>query len=247
MVAKPKPEIIKPKIETTKTLATNYVNMLLYGRPGIGKTVALATAPEPLILSAEAGLLSLLHKDVPYVAIRSIGDLRDVYRWLMNSDEANQYRTVCIDSISEVCDMAFVDAKSRVGNEIPVLYSELRTTVLPLLSSFRNIPKHTVVTARETVKQSKRDTITMPTMVGNKLTDDLPYLYDIVLHYTLDDNDRRIIYTDSECGSVAKDRTGLLPKTITDTSNLVTDVISLFTGNLGGANDHRGSNSSHNS
>ena len=222
----------RPQIKSTKTLESNYLNMLIYGRAGVGKTVSLGTAPNPLILSAEAGMLSLLSTDIPYVSIRSLDDLRDVYAWLLTSTEADRYRTVCIDSISEVCDIAFVDCKKRVGSSIPTLYSELRTTVLPLLSAFRNLPKHIVATARETSKQGKNNEVIVgPAMVGNKLTDDLPYLYDVVLHYTLDDNGNRVCYSNSSCGSIAKDRTGLLPAEIRGMETLVSEIINLIGGN----------------
>ena len=226
-----KKKLIIPEIKSTSKLDSNYLNMLIYGRAGIGKTVSLSTAPSPLILSAEAGMLSLLSQDIPYIAIRSLDDLRDTYTWLMTSPDANRYQTVCIDSISEVCDLAFTDCKKRVGNAIPVLYSELRATVLPLLSAFRNLPKHLVVTARETTRQVNDETIVGPAMVGNKLTDDLPYLYDVVLHYTIDDASNRVIYSNSTFGSIAKDRTGLLPAEIRDMDTLVTDIINSIGGN----------------
>ena len=221
---------VRPQIKSTKSLESNFLNMLIYGRAGVGKTVSLGTAPKPLILSAEAGMLSLLSMDIPYVTIRSIADLRDVYTWLLTSPEADQYQTVCIDSISEVCDIAFVECKKRVGSSIPTLYSELRTTVLPLLSAFRNLPKHIVATARETTKQTKNEVIVGPAMVGNKLTDDLPYLYDVVLHYTIDESNNRVCYTNSSCGSIAKDRTGLLPDEIRGMDNLVNGIINSIGG-----------------
>ena len=217
--------MVRPEIRSTSSVDSNRLNLLLYGRAGIGKTVSLGTAPSPIILSAEAGMLSLLSRDIPYISIRSISDLRDVYQWLLSSEEAERYETVCLDSVSEVCDLAFAESRKRVGSEIPVLYSELRSVVLPILSAFRGLSKHLVGTARETVKDLKDGRMVMPSMVGNRLTEDLPYLFDMVLHYTLDDEDRRVIYTNSECGSVAKDRTGLLPSELRDLDNLVGDIL----------------------
>ena len=214
-------------IKSTDNITTTHVNMLIYGRAGIGKTTSLATAPSPLILSAEAGLLSLIKHPIPYITIDSIDTLRTVYTWLTDSKEAEQYETVCIDSISEVCDLVFVDCKRRVGTNPAELYPELRSIMLPALTMFRSLPKHVVVTAREQTKSIKRETIVTPAMVGNKLVDDLPYVFDMVLHYTLDDSGKRVIHTNSDTGSLAKDRTGLLADQITDTTKLIADIINL--------------------
>ena len=104
--------------------------------------------------------------------------------------------------------------------------------MLPLLSAFRGLPKHVVATAREVVKETRRETMVMPAMVGNRLTDDLPYLFDMVLHYTLDEHDKRVIYTNSECGSIAKDRTGLLPSELRGMDNLVGDILGIVHGKV---------------
>ena len=214
------------KIKSTKTAGVvDGVNVLLYGRAGIGKTCALAQCPKPIIVSAEGGLLSLQHTDTPYVDVADMKQLREVYKWLSSSNEADKYRTVCIDSLSEICDIAFIDCKRRVGNKPAELYPELRSSVLPLLTAFRSMKKNFIATARETTKQFKRDDITMPTVVGNKLAEDVAYVFDVVLHYTLDADDKRIVYTNNSCGSIAKDRTGLLPPIIKDTSNLLSFVI----------------------
>ena len=208
------------KVQSTKGVGLSTgVNLLLYGRAGIGKTCALAYCPKPIILSAEGGLLSLQSLDIPYVTIGSPADLREVYAWLRKSEEGKQYQTICIDSISEICDLAFVDCKNRVGNDPATLYPELRSSVLPILTAFRSLPRHFVATARETTKQLKREQLTMPSVIGNKLSDDLPYVFDVVLHYTLDSDDNRIVYTNTDCGSVAKDRTGLLTAEIKDIGN----------------------------
>ena len=222
-------------VKSTKGVGVHAgINVLLYGRAGIGKTMSLSHCPDPIILSAEGGLLSLQAHDLPYIQIESTSDLRDAYKWLRDSADGKGYRTICIDSISEVCDLAFEECKRRVGTEPAKLYPELRASVLPILSAFRALPKHFVATARETTKQLKREQLTGPAVVGNKLTDDLPYVFDIVLHYTLDSDDHRIVYTNSDKGSIAKDRTGLLPPEIKDTEAVLGIIINTI---LGETND----------
>ena len=205
-------------------------NILLYGQAGVGKTTSLASLPDPVILSAEAGMLSLRDKDIPFLKITTLDDVRNAYTWLKSAEEAKAYRSVAIDSLSELCDIAFKDCQSRVGNEVQKLYPELRNTVASLIRNFKRLPVHFVCTAREQVKELRSGRISAPTVVGNKLADDLPHAFDLVLHYTIDSTNERLVHTDSSCGSVAKDRTGTLPSTIADTSDLFGYVLKTILG-----------------
>ena len=57
------------KFSSTKQ-TVEHINCLVYGEAGIGKTTLCATAPSPLIISAEAGLLSLKKHDIPVYEIK---------------------------------------------------------------------------------------------------------------------------------------------------------------------------------
>ena len=220
------------KIQSTNDLEglASIVNILLYGPAGIGKTTALAGCPSPILISAEGGLLSLRGQGVPYIEIRNLGDLREVYRWLVRSPEAEQYETVCMDSLSEICDLVFHECRrdNSIGNEPSKLYPAVRGKILPTLSMFRAIPKHFVATAHELTKVLKghEADILMPGVVGSRLADDLPYVFDLVLHYTFRDG-QRMILTTSDQNSVAKDRTGFLPPIIPATKAFLGSVINL--------------------
>ncbi len=55
-------------LKTTKGLgADNGVKFLVYGQAGAGKTSLIPTLPNPIILSAEAGLLSIADASLPYI------------------------------------------------------------------------------------------------------------------------------------------------------------------------------------
>ena len=206
------------------------VNILLYGHAGVGKTTSLATLPNPLIISAEAGLLSLKDKDIAFSKVSTLNDVREAFAWLKSSEEAKQFESVCIDSLSELCDIAFKDCQDRVGNEVQKLYPELRNTIASLIRNFKTLPVHFVCTAREQTKELRSGRIAAPTVVGNKLADDLPHAFDLVLHDTVNSTNDRVVLTNSKCGSIAKDRTGKLPPTIDDTSNLFRYVLTTILG-----------------
>lgn len=199
------------KIQSTKNaLAAQGINLLIYGRAGVGKTTAIAYAPKPIILSAEGGLLCLQGLDVPFIEIDSIKSLREAYTWLAESKEGKEYETFGVDSISEICDIAM--REYRGSQEPAKLYPAIRSQVLGILQKFRDLPSHVVMTAREQTKENrKKEMITQPAVSGSRLSEDLSHVFDIVLHLTFDESGRRVAYTDGSNGSVAKDRTGRLP------------------------------------
>ena len=71
------------KIHSTKDAATHGIKLLIYGQAGSGKTSLAATCPgNPIIISAEAGLLSLKAFDIPATTVQSLDDVRQVYTYL---------------------------------------------------------------------------------------------------------------------------------------------------------------------
>ena len=51
------------KLHSTKDVTVNGVKMMVYGASGVGKTRLTTTCPNPIIISAEKGLLSLADYD----------------------------------------------------------------------------------------------------------------------------------------------------------------------------------------
>ena len=89
-------------VKTTGSLAANGVKVLVYGQAGAGKTSLIKTLPSPIVLSAEGGLLSIQDADLPFIEITSMTELQEAYTWLTSSDEAKSYKSVALDSISEI-------------------------------------------------------------------------------------------------------------------------------------------------
>ena len=63
------------KIQSTADIQFVGVKCIIFGGAGVGKTRAIATAPSPIIISAEQGLLSLMEVDVPYIEVNSLEEL----------------------------------------------------------------------------------------------------------------------------------------------------------------------------
>ena len=126
------------KIQSTNK-SVNSVKALIYGESGVGKTKLAATAPTPLILNAEGGLLSLAGDNLDSVDITTVDDIMEIYQFLTESEDAKKYETIIIDSISEVAEVYLSALKEKHKDFIlDVLKSTLETKKLtsPIFSIF---------------------------------------------------------------------------------------------------------------
>lgn len=205
------------KITTAaQAAALHGVKILCYGRAGMGKTTLCATAPTPIILSAEAGLLSLRQYDIPVIEIRTIDDLQDAYQWATESAEAAPFETICLDSLSEIAEVVLSNAK-RTSKDPRQAYGELIERMGVTVRAFRDLSgKHVYMSAKqESIKDETAGTTTYgPSMPGSKLGGQLPYMFDEVLRLTVgrtpDGTEYRYLQTRPDFQSEAKDRSGAL-------------------------------------
>lgn len=222
------------------------VKVLVYGGAGIGKTVLAATAPAPLVLSAESGLLSLRRKNlerlfgvnnpnvcynVPVISISTVDDLTDAYNWCIQSNEAKQFGTVCIDSLSEIGEVVLNNAKRQVKDPRQA-YGELIEKMESVVRLFRDLPgKHVYMSAKmEPMKDETSGVVKYgPAMPGSKLGAKLPYFYDEVfrlgVNKTPQGESYRFLQTQPDLQYEAKDRSGSLnqlePPFLTDLFNKI--------------------------
>jgi len=204
-------------LQSTQNYGAGAVKNLVYGDSGTGKTRLIATAPSPVILSAEGGLLSLRQFNLPYIEIRSMLDLQQAYQWSVGSHEARQFATISLDSISEIAEVCLRNeqAMTRDGRKA---YGELLIKVVQLTRDFRDIPgKHVVVTAKQEWSKDGDNGLMMfqPMMPGQKLGPQLPYFFDEVFQQCVfvDPNSKQRIEalrTRRDAQNVAKDRSGSL-------------------------------------
>lgn len=192
------------------------IKALIYGKSGFGKTCLAKTAPAPIIISAESGILSLGNVDLPMIKVKTIKDLEDVYAWA-TSPAANQFQTIYIDSITEIAEVVLANAKEVVKDPRQA-YAKLMDDMIPLIKAYRDIPgKHVVMTAKQ---ESNKDELTGvvlqgPMMPGNKVGQQLPYLFDEVFRLGIGkmptgNETYRFIQTAPDLQHDAKDRSGRL-------------------------------------
>tara|TARA_Y100000361_G_scaffold95865_1_gene85810 strand:- start:1608 stop:2270 length:663 start_codon:yes stop_codon:yes gene_type:complete len=202
------------QIKNTKQAAQHGVKCLVYGQSGAGKTRLCSTVEAPLIISAEAGLLSLRDQDLPYVEVNNMDQLREVYSFVTSSKEADQFNWIMLDSISEIAEVVLAAEKAK-SRDPRKAYGELQDQMTSLMRSFRDLPRNVYMSAKcERVQDDSGALMFQPSMPGNKLAQQIPYLFDEVfalrVHKNEDGKISRALQTASDGTYTAKDRSGAL-------------------------------------
>ena len=206
------------KLTTTKEASRiNGVKILTYGGAGAGKTTLCATTGEPtVIISAEAGMLSLRNYDIPVIEVNSIGDVHEAYRFIVESEEAKDFRWVCLDSISEIAEVVLA-AEKKCTKDPRQAYGLLADQMNELLRAFRDIPgRHVYMSAKQERLQDAGSGAMLygPSMPGAKLGQQIPFLFDEVFVLRSEKGDDGLIYrtlqTVQDLQYIAKDRSGAL-------------------------------------
>lgn len=206
------------KLTTTKEAArVNGVKVCVYGQSGAGKTRLCATTGEPtVIISAEAGLLSLRELDMPVIEVASIGDVHDAYRFINESADARDFRWVCLDSVSEIAEVVLANEKAATKDPRRA-YGELADRMMELLRAFRDIPGRNVYMSAKLERTKDEATGAMlyaPSMPGQRLGQQLPYMFDFLFALRVEKDPEgtptRWLQTAGDLQYIAKDRSGAL-------------------------------------
>lgn len=237
----PKPPSKQAEVLTAKTLGglkivdtgdvDPWINLLIYGESGIGKTVLAGSScvvPElapVLFLNIEGGTLSLRRRypEVETVRVQTFSDVVRAYDALRQGGHG--YRTVVIDSLTEAQKFSMYGimkvAKEKDSDRDPDLpgigeWGKNIEQIRKLVRLFRDLPMNTIFTALSMTEKNKRgNELTKPLMSG-KLSSEVAGFLDVVLYmYKKDvqgEGTKRILLTQSTEEVVAKDRTDNLPK-----------------------------------
>jgi phage nucleotide-binding protein len=202
-------------VKTTGSLAANGVKVLVYGQAGAGKTSLIKTLPQPIVLSAEGGLLSIQDADLPFIEISDMETLREAYTWLTQSDEAKGFQSVALDSISEIAEVV-LNAEKKATKDPRQAYGAMQEQMADIIRAFRDLPgRHVYMSAKlEKTQDEMGRVLYAPSMPGNKTGQALPYFFDEVLALRVEkdseNNTQRALMCDSDGLWLAKDRSGKL-------------------------------------
>ena len=202
-------------VKTTGSLSANGVKVLCYGAAGAGKTSLIKTLPNPIVLSAEGGLLSIQDADLPYIEINDMATLQEAYKWLTESADAKGFQSVALDSISEIAEVV-LNAEKKATKDPRQAYGAMQEQMADIIRAFRDISgKNVYMSAKLEKTQDEQGRILYgPSMPGNKTGQALPYFYDEVLALRVEKdaegNAQRALMCDSDGLWLAKDRSGKL-------------------------------------
>jgi len=201
---------------TTTSEVAGCVKALVYGDAGAGKTVLCGTLSDNVIISAENGLLSLADKNIPVIEIASADDCFDALAFVQNSNEAKQFKTVSLDSVSDIAEVMLADYKKQYKDPRQA-YGMLADNMGNLIRSFRDLfNKNVYVTAKMASCLDEYSGLIKyhPSMPGKSLTNALPFFFDevLALRTYADENGEnwRYLQTAIDVQYTAKDRSGKL-------------------------------------
>jgi len=202
-------------LKRTNALAADGVKILVYGHAGAGKTSLIQTLPTPVILSAEAGLLSLAGADIPFIEIVDAASLREAYQWVVESAEAREFESIALDSISEIAEVV-LNAEKKTAKDPRQAYGAMQEQMADIIRAFRDLPgKNVYFTAKlEKATDEMGRILYAPSMPGNKTGQSLPYFFDEVLALRVERDaegvPQRGLMCDGDGVWLAKDRSGRL-------------------------------------
>ena len=192
------------------------IKAMCYAPAGYGKTYLCATAPSPLIISAENGLLSIKDAGIPFLEVTTLADFKEAFLFASTSEHAAAFETICIDSITDIGESALSELKKSVKDPRQA-YGMLNDEILTELKKWRHLKgKHVYITCKQE-KQLDGSTGAMqyaPTMPGKQLPQQLPYwgdeLFALRLIVDEDGKQQRWLQTSPDISYYAKDRSGKL-------------------------------------
>jgi len=163
------------------------VKAIIYGPAGTGKTPILNSAPRPVLLATEAGLLSMRNSSIPTYEAYTSQRVDEFFKWFFNSTETKNFDTLGIDSGSQMADIylnAAMQGTSKQGNKKHGMaaYGEMATNTMEHLRTlYYTRYKHVYLICKEQIADIDFQSLRRPYFPGQVLPIDVPHLYDFII------------------------------------------------------------------
>jgi len=151
---------------------------IIYGPPGVGKTPIINSAPRPVLLATEPGLLSMRNSNVPTWVAPTKAKIDEFMKWFEHSAETKNFDTLAIDSISQMCNIALDESTSKHGL---AQYGDMADYVMPYFQRLYYMKeKHMYLVAKEDLTSDGKR---RPAFPGQQLngSNGVSHLYDCIL------------------------------------------------------------------
>lgn len=184
------------QLKKASELARRYgVKAMIFGGPGSGKTPLINTAPRPVLLVTEPGMLSMRTSSVPSWEAYNAPLIVEFFEWFMKSREASNFDTLAIDSMSNIAEIILIEELNRQKHGMKA-YGTMSERVMKITNDLYYMPqKHLALIAKQALAENGRTTmiangevITEPVMQkrpffpGKDLNVKIPHLFDNVMH-----------------------------------------------------------------
>lgn len=187
---------------------------IVYGAPGTGKTPIVNTAPRPVLCVIEPGMLSMRGSNVPTWDAFTPKRIDEFFAWITSSNEARNFDTVAIDSLTQMAEVYLTDAQSH-NKDGRKAYGELVNKVMMHLNSIYYLQnKHTYLICKQSAVEENSMLRFRPHFPGKELNVQIPHLFDIILHLAVHNIPNagayKAFHTVASLEAVARDRSGKL-------------------------------------
>lgn len=195
--------------------AQNYgVKSIIYGPAGSGKTPIINTAPNPILLVCEPGMLSMKGSKVPTFAASNAKLLDEFFDWWFSSNENKKFDTIAVDSGSQLCEAYLEQAQTNNKHGLAA-YGEMARNALKWLDKLYYMQyKHVYLIAKQEIVSSQIGSFARPYYPGRELPVKMPHKYDQILHLDIHNVPGMGQVKSFQCQSTsdiqARDRTGNL-------------------------------------
>ena len=228
------------------------INMLIYGDPGVGKTVlagsaSMVEAMSPvLFIDIEGGTYSIRDRfpSVQTVRVQTWKDMQRVYNELYAGTHG--FKTIVLDSLTEIQKFSMYNIMQQVIKEnadrdpdIPAMrdWGKNIEQIRKLVRGFRDLPIHTIFTALAKYDKDAKTGVTKTSpYLSGKLSAEVGGFLDIVVFMyrkVVDGQVQRLLLTQGTEQQTAKDRSDRLPQVVQNpTMQIMYDYI-FNVGNVG--------------
>jgi len=184
------------QLKPANELAKRYgVKAIIFGAPGSGKTPLVATAPRPVMLVTEPGMLSMRHATIPAWEAYTAARIVEFMEWVAKSKELGSFDTVAIDSLSNIAEIFLAEEMPKNKHGLKA-YGAMSERVMQVCGLLYYMPqKHIVMIAKQTQVENGKQTLIQdgqvtyesvmqrrPHFPGKDLNVKIPHLFDDVLH-----------------------------------------------------------------
>lgn len=207
------------------TPQSRHSTIVIYGPSGGGKTTLSATAPKPLFLDSNKGLLSIAGREgfdhVRGIDVNSMDDLDRVYDNCTATgkrDWSKKFQTINFDHFDDIqgiildglADRAVEKDERRDPDAIEQReYGIMGNKLRRYLRKFKRVPMHKILICSET--QDFETGRLRPALIG-AMKNQLPYFADHTLYLRIGSKGRRYLHLDPTDDFYAKTRAWWLPE-----------------------------------